>query len=148
MERKDLYDSDTFAEVIARINALRAESQPEWGKMNVAQMLAHCAEVQDVANGKPLKGTPWFIKLIGGYIKKMVLSDKPYDKNIRTHPQYVMSHPEDFITQQERLLHSLKAMLALGKAPTKHPIFGSLTADERGWLVYKHLNHHLSQFGV
>jgi hypothetical protein len=148
MERKNLFDATTYDEVVSRIHKLTPQSQPEWGQMSVGQMLAHCAEVQDVSNGKPLKGTPWFVKMMGGVIKKMVMSDKPYGKNLRTHPQYVMTEPEDFERQRDRLLHSMKTMIALGKSGVKHPIFGKLTADEKGWMVYKHLDHHLSQFGV
>ncbi len=148
MERKSLFDLATYHSMIGRIDQLTAESQPAWGKMNVGQMLAHCAEVQDVSNGKPLKGTPWFIKLFGGLVKKMVINDKPYPKNLRTHPQYLMTDPEDFETQKARLLISLKAMQALGRTTSRHPIFGQMTAEERGWGMYKHLDHHLSQFGV
>ncbi|MDA1029328.1 MAG: DUF1569 domain-containing protein [Bacteroidetes bacterium] len=148
MERKSLYDLATYNSMIERINRLSVESQPGWGQMNVGQMLAHCAEIQDVSNGKPLKGTPWFVKLIGGTIKKTVLADKPFPKNIRTHPQYIMTGPEDFETQKSRLLLSLKTMIALGKTTSRHPIFGKMTPEEKGWGMYKHLDHHLTQFGV
>jgi hypothetical protein len=148
MEIKSIYDLTTYESMVGRINQLTSESQPQWGKMSVGQMLAHCAEVQDVSNGKPLKGTPWFINLIGGFVKKMVLNKDPYPKNIRTHPQYLTTEPEDFETQKERLLLSLKAMIALGKISSRHPIFGEMTPDEKGWGMYKHLDHHLGQFGV
>lgn len=143
-----MYDLATYNSMIERINRLTPSSQAEWGKMNVGQMLAHCAEVQDVSNGKPLKGTPWFIKLFGGLVKKMVINDKPYPKNLRTHPQYLMTDPEDFETQKSRLLLSLKTMHALGKTTSRHPIFGVMTPEEKGWGMFKHLDHHLSQFGV
>ena len=148
MSGKDLFDASTFEEMVSRINKLTPTTEPEWGKMNVAQMLAHCAEVMDVANGKSLKGTPWYLLPLKGFIKKMILSDKPYPKDLRTHPQYVMSEPEDFTKQKERLLLSMKAMIALGRVTTKHPLLGPMTAKERGIAQYKHLNHHLSQFGV
>lgn len=148
MERKDLFDASTFEEMVGRINQLTPTTAPAWGKMNVAQMLAHCAEVLDVANGKPLKGTPWYLKPFGGLVKKVVLSDKPYPKDLKTHPQYVMSEPEDFTAQKERLLLSMKAMIALGRVETKHPLMGHMTAKERGIAQYKHLDHHLTQFGV
>lgn len=148
MERKDLYDEATFEDICSRIGSLTGDTKPEWGSMTVAQMLAHCAEVQDVANGKDLKGTPFMVKLMGGMIKKMVTSDKPYPKNSRTHPQYVMRDPEDFDRQKDRLLHSLRFMHALGRKESRHPLFGKWTAEDKSWAMYKHLDHHLTQFGV
>ncbi|MBT4053226.1 MAG: DUF1569 domain-containing protein [Bacteroidetes Order II. Incertae sedis bacterium] len=148
MERKDLFDEATFDEIVARIQQLTAASTPEWGQMSVAQMLAHAAEVQDVMNGKPLKGTPFLFRLIGPLIKRLVVDKKTYKRNLRTHPQYEMTDSEDFETQKDRLIDSIRSYRALGKSELKHPIFGRLSAEERGWAAYKHLNHHLSQFGV
>ena len=148
MTGKDLFDASTYQEIVDRINTLTPSTVPEWGKMNVAQMLAHCAEVIDVGNGKPLKGTPWYLKPFGGIVKKMVLSEKPYPKDLGTHPQYVMGEPEDFNAQKERLLLSMKAMIALGRVAKKHPLMGHMSAEERGFAQYKHLDHHLTQFGV
>jgi len=116
-----MYDDAVFEEVLKRLSRLTPDSQPEWGKMTVAQMLAHCAEIADVSNGKPLNGTPFIIKLIGGLIKKKVVSDEPYKRNIRTHPQYVMSNPEDFESQRNRFIDSLRTMRALGTVPSLAP---------------------------
>ncbi|NQV71758.1 DUF1569 domain-containing protein [bacterium] len=148
MEKKNLLDLDVYEAAVQRIQKLTPTTAAEWGKMDAAQMMAHCAETIDVANGKPLKGTPWYVSLFGWYIKKMVLSDKPYPKNLRTHPQYLMSDPEDFERQKQRLLNSLKAMIALGRVNSTHSLFGIMTPEEKGWGMYKHLDHHLSQFGV
>ncbi len=73
-------------------------------RMNAAQMCAHCAEVAEVAGGKPLTGTPWYVRLLGGLIKKMVLSDRPYPRSTRTHPQYVIPTTVEFDAQKARLL--------------------------------------------
>jgi hypothetical protein len=119
--------------------------------MNVAQMLAHCAEIFEVTNGKELKGTPWFVKLMGGLIKRMVLSPKPYPKETGTHPQYVVADERQFETEKQRLLNALEQFATADKAiaeQRKHPIFGTMTLDEQGWSMYKHLDHHLAQFGA
>ena len=124
---------------------------PDWGGMSVAQMCAHCAEVAEVANGKALVHTPWYIRLMGGWIKKMVLSDKPYPHGAKTHPQYEIGTDVGFEDQKARLLEVLAAMHSAGRthaAEDRHPIFGEMTADEHGWLTYKHLDHHLTQFGA
>ena len=78
----------------------------------------------------------------------MVLADKPYPKNSPTHPQYVKSGPEEFAAQKARLLAGLEAMRAAGPRERRHPIFGTLTAEQSGWATWKHLDHHLTQFGA
>lgn len=151
MERKSLFDQDTYRDLLARIARLRADTQPQWGTMNAAQMCAHCAEVAEVANGKALVGTPWYIRLLGGLVKKMVLSDKPYPRGARTHPQYETASSVDFDEQKARLLAVLESMVSAGRAHAaeiRHPIFGAMTADETGWAMVKHLDHHLTQFRV
>ncbi len=151
MERKDFYEDDTYEALLARIAQLTPDAVPDWGKMNAAQMCAHCSEVAEVAGGKDLVGTPWYIRLMGGLIKKMVVSDKPYPRNTRTHPQFLIDPGIDFDEQRARLLGVLDALHSDGRdraAGNKHPLFGAMTADEHGWLTYKHLDHHLTQFGL
>lgn len=111
-------------------------------------MLAHCAEVQDVANGKPLVGTPWFVRLLAPFIRRTVVSENPYPKGLRTHPQYVQAAVRDFETERARLLVALEGFRAARHSPGSHPLFGDMTEAERGWASYKHLDHHLRQFGV
>ena len=148
MEKKSLFDEDVFSAIQARIENLTPETQPEWGSMDVAQMLAHCAEIQEVLNGKALKGTPFIVKLFGRLIRRMVLSDKPYPHSSRTHPQYIKADLEDFYEQKERLQRALDTMVANGPIASKHPIFGMMSGEDKGWAMYKHLGHHFTQFGV
>ena len=42
MALPNIFEKSVADEVIARINNLTPATQPGWGKMNVAQMLAHC----------------------------------------------------------------------------------------------------------
>lgn len=149
MERKNFYDENTYEALLERLSRLEPESAPAWGKMNAAQMLAHCTEVAEVAHGKPLRGTPWYIRLLGGLVKKLVLSGRPYPRGAKTHPQYVIAASSDFEQEKARLLKVLGDMQSAGRdhaGKTPHPIFGAMTADEHGWATYKHLDHHLRQF--
>lgn len=151
MERKNFFDDDTYEALLERLDRLLPDSAPAWGKMNAAQMLAHCSEVAEVANGKALEGTPWYIGLFGGLIKKLVLSGRPYPRGTKTHPQYIIGEDNDFDREKARLLEVLAAMHSGGRAQAgrkRHPIFGAMTADEHGWATYKHLDHHLTQFQV
>lgn len=143
-------DADVLAEIQTRISALSAMTPAKWGKMSAAQMLAHCAEVQDVANGKDLSHTPFAIRLFASFIKRAVTSVKPYPRDVRTHPQYVVDRDVDFEEARERLLAAIRAMheKLAGVKAIQHPLFGRMTREEAGWAMYKHLDHHLRQFGV
>ena len=149
---KSIFDEETYKESLARINKLTADTQPQWGKMNSAQMLSHCCEIQDVANGKDLKGTPFLVKLFKNMVRKSVVGPKPYKKNSPTHPQYKMDgSPCDFDTEKNRLSAAMDKFYNEDPeilAQIIHPLFGKMTREEKGWAMYKHLNHHLDQFGV
>ena len=143
-----MFDDENYAQILKRINSLTPESTSEWGSMNLGQMLAHCAEVQEVGNGKNLVGTPFIVKLMKGYIRKMVVNDKPYPRNSKTHPQYTITEKKDFEKQKRRLTDALVELKNAGPVSRKHPIFGEMSGEERGWVSYKHLDHHLTQFRV
>ena len=146
MEKKSIFDNSNYGEIVGRIESLTPETQAEWGSMNVAQMLAHCAEVQEVGNGKSLVGTPFIVKMMKGFIRKMVLNDEPYRHDAKTHPQYTMTDPKNFEEQKTRLINALEKLTADGPVSKKHPIFGEMTGEERGWVSYKHLDHHFAQW--
>lgn len=147
MVKKSLYSPDVHQECLRRIARLTPDTAPRWGRMNVAQMLAHCAEIQEVTNGKALKDTPFLAKLLRSVIRKAVLGEKPYPRGTRTHPQYRQVAERDFETERRRLLDALDRFTKIER-PRPHPLFGEMTRDERGWGMYKHLDHHLGQFGV
>ena len=148
MEKRSLFDDAAYAEIVARLDKLSADSTPKWGKMTIGQMLAHSAAVQEIGNGKDLEGTNFIAQLFKGLIKKMLLSDKPYPHNSRTHPQFVVTTPADFEREKSRLVAAMESIRANGARADGHPLFGPLTDDEWGWMYFKHLNHHLEQFGV
>ena len=144
-----LYYLEDYQAFLSRIDQLSTESPAQWGTMDAAQMLAHCAEIQEVSNGKELTGTPFIVKLFKGMIRKTVVGDKPFPKNSKTHPQYIQTEECDFETEKARLLVALEAFVETENSSGRpHPMFGTITNDEKGWSAYKHINHHLTQFGV
>ncbi|NND73321.1 MAG: DUF1569 domain-containing protein [Rhodothermales bacterium] len=144
-------DATQFESIIQRVSKIQPDSVAGWGTMSAAQMFAHCAEVQEVLNGKMLRDTPFFVKLMGPLIKKMVLNSKPYPRRSRTHPQYLQTSEKDFGAEKDRLLESLahfQEMSATEHAAKVHSLFGNMSMEEKGRAGYKHLDHHLQQFGV
>ncbi len=148
MERKSLYHTEVYNDTLARIEKLTTGSTPQWGKMDAGQMMAHCSSVFEVFNGKPLVGTPFIVKLFKGMIRKMVVGEKPFPKNSRTHPQYLQTNAVDFNTEKQRLLNAMRQWKEMEDQETHHALFGIMSKEDNGWSSYKHLNHHLTQFGV
>lgn len=147
-EQPSLLDAEVYDDCLRRIGRLAPDTPPRWGRMEVAQMLAHCAEVQEVMNGKPLEGTPWLFRLVRPLIKRAVLSRRPYPKGVKTHPQYLQRSEKHFEPEKRRLLEALAEFRASGAKGARHPLFGPLTPEEAGWGAFKHLDHHLRQFGA
>lgn len=144
---KSILKQEDYSELVNRVNKLTPNSKAKWGKMTAAQVLAHLSEVQEVKNGKPLENTPFIAKLFKKYIRKMVFNNVPYKQNTQTHPQYVITSTQNFEEQKQRFLKAMEVMHK-ENPDTKHPLFGKMTDEEKGWGCYKHINHHLEQFRV
>lgn len=149
---KDLFDKSVCDETIERIDSLTVNTQPKWGKMNVAQMLAHCNVTYElVYENKVLKPTgikKWMLKT---FIKNFVVGNKPYPKNGRTAPAFLVTTKKDFEQEKDRLKKYILKTHELGgdyfHGRESHS-FGNLTKTEWNNMFYKHLDHHLQQFGV
>lgn len=76
-------------------------------------------------------------------------NDKPWRKNMPTPKRFQVTEQKDFNTEKQELINLIKELHThKDKANWQaHPVFGDFTKDQWGKLQYKHLNHHLSQFG-
>ncbi len=146
---KSIFDEKTYQEILERMDKLSPESERKWGRMTVAQMLWHCQfplrlAIKNKATSR--KSNP-LIRLL---FKKSLYNDKPWRKNLPTVPVAKAREEKDFSEELIKLkemvseLHKLKDR----KDWNPHPIFGAFTPDQWGKLEYKHLDHHLRQFGV
>lgn len=148
---KLLFDEKESAKIICRINKLTPDSRPNWGKMSVAQMLAHCQVPLDVAMGKHTLKRSIAGFLFGRLAKKSVVSDKPFKRNLPTAPSFIVREERNFELEKTKLVELVQQFSRGGEAGlTKdpHPFFGALTPDEWNKSQWKHLDHHLQQFGV
>ena len=148
---KNLFDHDASNEILNRLEYLQPDAKPLWGKMSVSQMMAHCIVPIKVSLGeKQVKRT--LMGLIFGKMgKKMVLKDEPFKQGLPTDPSFVIKDQPDFNSKKVELKSSIEKLLATDKnamAARAHPFFGKMKVDEWGVLGYKHLDHHLRQFGV
>ncbi|HZJ20684.1 MAG TPA: DUF1569 domain-containing protein [Pricia sp.] len=152
MTWKNLFDEKEAKKTIGRINALTPETQPQWGKMNVSEMLAHCNVAYELTytdkHPKPKGLQKFLVKL---FAKNIVVGPKPYKKNLRTAPVFLITDERDFETEKKRLIEHIEKTQKLGSAHFNNKeshAFGALTDSEWNTLFSKHLDHHLTQFGV
>ena len=147
---KTLFDASAVDEVMARIEQLRSDSQRQWGKMDAAQMMAHCSSALDMASGKLVIKRTLIGRIIGPRFRHLLTNDEPMAKNNPTAKELRMG-PCDFTKEHERLRECVRSFHKGGESKVtthQHPFFGPLTSSEWGTGMYKHLDHHLKQFGV
>jgi hypothetical protein len=151
VEVKNLFEKSVYEEVMERIGKLGPDSQRQWGKMTVAQMLAHCKRAFRVPlSEKPLpRMFPG--RLVGWLIRHKLYDSKPYAKGLPTAPGFIIRDERDFVKEKTELIGLVSQFYQrgpehVGKHP--HPFFGSLTSEQWGRSMWKHLDHHLRQFNV
>ena len=149
---KNLFEPARAAELKQRIAQFRANSERQWGKMTPAQALAHCSRGLEMALGDTLPPRMFIGRILGGIVKPMALGDdKPMKRNSPTAPFLIVHEEPEFIAERARL-STLVDRFANGgpTACTTHPhtFFGSMTPEQWAILMYKHVDHHLRQFGA
>ncbi|GIN73145.1 hypothetical protein J14TS2_36200 [Bacillus sp. J14TS2] len=148
---KNIFNQLYTEEILNRVDKLSPNSKPQWGKMNVAQMLAHCSSFQDIAMGISFPKRGWLGIVIGQFVKPIFYNDKPLAHNMSTLPTILITDEKDFETEREKLKQKIITFQKNGPEKcTTHPhaFFGKLTSEQWGKGIYKHLDHHLKQFRV
>lgn len=152
MNIPNVFDKAEVAKLEARIDQLTPESQPQWGKMDSAQMFAHLNVAYDHGSGQKEVKYSGFAKLMMKlFVKKIVTSEKPYKRNSRTAPDFLIADERVFEDEKALLKKNMEWVLEQGE---KHfegkasVAFGALSINEWNNLFGKHLEHHLQQFGV
>ncbi len=149
---KTIFNEADKNEILGRIDKLTPESRAIWGKMTVAQMLAHSTLAAKFGTGELIIKDSR-LQFLGRLFKKRFLgeSDKAFNKNSPTAPEIKIVDPKDFQQEKANLIAAINKVYRLGEKGStaeKHAFFGKMTPKEWGRLNYKHTDHHLQQFGV
>ena len=152
MQYANLFSPTGLNDTLQRINNLSPSTQAQWGKMSVDQMLAHCNVAYDMCYDESLpkaKGIKlWMLKLL---VKNQVCGEKPYPKNGRTAPEFIITGKRDFEAEKAKLIDYMQKTQQHGETTfegKQSVSLGKLTAKEWNTTFSKHLDHHLRQFGV
>ena len=146
---KTVWDPAARAELCERIGRLTPEASRRWGSMSAPQMVAHLVDSLRMAFGElpvaskhlPLRYTP---------IKQLVIYWLPFPKGAPTAPELISRVPTDWRGDCASLLMLVDSFAARARSSRwpDHPAFGALTGNQWGVLIYRHMDHHLKQFGV
>ncbi len=150
---ENIFDAKTAQEYIDRINQLSPETQRKWGSMTVDQMLAHCNVAYETIYEPGKHKKPGFVAgfLLKKFVKPKTVNEIPYKQNLPTGPMFKINSSKNFEEEKKRLIGFIQKTQQLGRdafeGKESHS-FGKLSAQEYNNMLAKHLNHHLSQFGV
>ncbi|MBB4634251.1 DUF1569 domain-containing protein [Longimicrobium terrae] len=149
---KHLYEPATAAEIRARLLNLRPDSARQWGTMSPGQAVAHCAAGVQMALGDTLPRRVLIGRLLGWIIKPLALGNEALmRRNSPTVPEMLVPGERDLDAERRRLAGLIDRFTENGPSGCTthpHPFFGRLTPREWAVLMYKHLDHHLRQFGA
>jgi hypothetical protein len=152
---KDLFNPNLAEEVKQRIMYLSPQSERQWGTMTVAQTMAHCVSGFQMATGAIVpKRASFPASVLGALIKPLVFAnDKPFRRNSPSSTELFPANPAecDFENERTHLTSAIDSFVTRGAAGCSgqpHPFFGPLKPQQWAILMYKHVDHHLRQFGV
>ncbi|MBV8206429.1 MAG: DUF1569 domain-containing protein [Acidobacteria bacterium] len=147
----NLFEPAAAGEILERIERLQPASARQWGRMTPAQMMCHCSAALEVASGRRQAKRTLIGRLIGPRMRHLLTSEKPFPKDSPTAKEFKVMDECDFAREKQRLADCIRHFHAAGengctRAP--HPFFGPITPLEWSTGMYKHMDHHLRQFGV
>lgn len=136
--------------LIARLERLSPDASAAWGRMTAPLMLAHLSDALRMGLGDlPVKPKRKTIAQ-NAVVKWLFFNVLPFPKDAPTAAELISRTPEPWDAERANLIalihRSSSADASMMRPP--HPLFGQLTGSQWGQLTWKHVDHHLRQFGV
>ena len=145
---KTIFDKTTRDEVIRRINTLNENSTPQWGKMNIYQMLKHCTLCEEMYLGKKKYKRAFIGRLFGKIgLRNLMKDESPLQRNAPTSIAFkTKENSGDISTEKRKWISLMEEYAQFSNDNFVHWFFGKMTKEQVGYFVYKHTDHHLRQF--
>jgi hypothetical protein len=148
IKMNSIFDKLNYEKLVNRLNKLNRSSTPTWGKMNIDEMLHHLNLTMEAPLGKiKTKGSPNFFMKI---FKSVLYNDKVFGKGNPTPKDFKVQGNYEFDGEKEKCISNMKEIFNRGVRGDYQPhvFFGTITSEQWGKHFYKHIDHHLRQFGV
>jgi hypothetical protein len=150
--QKNMFQDETKAEILARIDSLTSEAKNKWGKMNVRQGLRHMSFAFANAVGEhhvvPHKGGAIKKKLM----KFFLLNVNPPKGKAETFPEFNTVNlgidPPDFEAERTNLKAQIEKFVNASNLIPESAGGGPFSREDWGRLMYVHTDHHLREFGA
>lgn len=146
---KTIWSDADRAEIRQRLSTLQPAAPARWGRMDAPQAVTHLANALRMALGE-LPVAPKYLPIRYFPLKQLIIYVLPFPKGAPTAPELLTHTPGAFaedLAQVDVLLERLAQLPEQASLP-EHPVFGRLTRQAWGVLVYRHTAHHLTQFGA
>lgn len=148
----NIFTDIKYAEIIDRLKRLQATAERKWGTMTAAQMLRHCrSQIEFILAPPPdmkVLNTPFRF----APVRWLALYIVPWPKNSQTAPEMdvnkKLTDVQDFEQEKRLMLEGLNQLYHSPHVEAVHPLFGKMGKSQWGRVVWKHLDHHLRQFGL
>jgi hypothetical protein len=144
-----IFDKTANESMLLRIKSLTLNNQPKWGKMTADQMCKHCISTMEVAFGTQELKVNFLMRYLGKMIKEKVFNGE-FKKNSPTAKEFIFTSNYDFETVKKELIEKFGRFSENENSIVvmNHPFWGKMTYEDWDKLMWKHLDHHLKQFGV
>ncbi|WEK20727.1 MAG: DUF1569 domain-containing protein [Candidatus Pedobacter colombiensis] len=148
---KSIFDKETREEVVNRINSLNEQSNAQWGKMTVSQMVRHCSLCEEYYYGNIKVKRSFLGRIFGKLALSGILKDETsgLGKNAPTSAHFKVSEAVlNLEAEKENWKRLIIRYGSFREGNFTHWFFGEMTKKQLGEFIYKHCDHHLRQFGV
>jgi hypothetical protein len=135
--------------ILNRFGRLSPEARPKWGSLDAPRMVTHVTDGIRASLGE-LTLKPFPGPLQHWPINVLVMFYLPWPKSAPTAPELLERKPVNWAVELEALASAVNQFAArdVNSTWTPHVAFGALTGAQWGRLNYRHLDHHLGQFGA
>jgi len=146
---ESIFNTETHKNLLKRFESLHDNTTANWGKMSVGQMAWHCQGPLNIMLEKNNYGLKpnWLAKVL---FKKSLYNDRAWRKNLPTAKFLKAKTDKNYESEKTILVELINEAYAQREKTNwkPHPGFGHFTRDQWGQMQFKHLDHHLKQFGV
>lgn len=147
---RSIFQPSACEEVLARLDRLLPESPQKWGRMGAPEVLPHLADGLRQALGE-IPAKPVKSPLAVFPVNWLLIHVLPWPKGKAKSPgEFLKRKPtrwEADLSECKRLVKAVHLRGPHADWPTS-PTFGRISGASWGVLAYRHLDHHLRQFGA
>lgn len=143
-----IYDDAARAALLRRLEALRPDHAPRWGRMTAPRMVTHLLEAYRMPSAElRIKRVAMPLRPVVRWLMLYVL---PFPKGAPTARELLARVPESWESDVAALRAAIAAAVhpPAGAPVGDHPLFGAMSVRDWGVLLHKHTDHHFRQFGI